>query len=85
MIELKSCKYIVKNIKKKTKAEGMSKIKEGDIVYFSTKMKDVTGAGNRGCYASKFYIHLEKTEEKYGKSQTLLNRIITECFELEEC
>ena len=65
-IVLKSDIFVVKNIKRKTKAEMFKDLKAGDMIQLSVDASPV--GGNKGTYAS--YIKIEKlnSEEYTHKS-----------------
>ena len=82
-IELKSKKYFVKGIKKKTQAYMFKNIEVGDIIQLSTEVKYLGKGSGGASYAAPVEVtNLTKNESSMKTFNTL--PMILNCFELVE-
>lgn len=83
-MELWSDLYVVKKIKKKTKARIFGDIKVGDRLMFSMDIQSVQGASGGGKYASYVTVlNLTQRTSDASKSQTEIAKYLT-YFDLEK-
>lgn len=82
-IKLKSDKYKIIKINRKTKAKGFCNLKIGDIIRFETEIKRAGRNGN-SLYASGFSVFNDNTNELIGGFTHNESTLYLSIFELEK-
>lgn len=78
-----SSQLVIKEIKKKTKAKVFEHFEVGDVLRFSTRLRNTSGA-SRGNYASDVTVRNLTRGTSVTKSQSELLIILERVFVLEE-
>lgn len=84
MITLSSARYEITKIKKQTKAEFYNMIDQGDVIRFEMDLVG-RGRGSRGILANLPIVYnMTKGTFNQSKSQTEINNLLKNNFELRE-